>query len=248
MLSQHGHTEAGGHRKKFGDFFFPQHSRHIIIPYGHPELNFSETPAAILDPSRSRPVLATVNFGSQPNSGSTRSLVLQGLQELKAQGMKVTWRHLTKIDRKPDKMRDILMELYNSTFCPCPRGNSDDTRRTFSALLAGCIPIIFSDWLMMPFESFISWDSIAYFVPEEEAKDFISSLSRIPESEIALKRSNINCIRQHFVYHRNGTKPGDAVDTIVAALSSRGSIARDFQRWFTQTAQRRTGERSPGGC
>ena len=88
----------------------------------------------------------------------------------------------------------------------------------------------------MPFEEFIDWKQFAIFVPESDARSAMLRLPHIPTEEIRRRRLALGCVRQHFVYHADGVvKPLDAVDTIMAALSSRDRAIRGFARWLRST-------------
>ncbi|GAA95770.1 glycosyltransferase family 47 protein [Mixia osmundae IAM 14324] len=41
--------------------------------------------------------------------------------------------------------------MFHSAFCAVPAGDTPTTRRLFNAIFAGCIPVIFSDELVLPF-------------------------------------------------------------------------------------------------
>ncbi|KAL3921094.1 MAG: hypothetical protein SGILL_002932 [Bacillariaceae sp.] len=49
------------------------------------------------------------------------------------------------------KLKNYAYGYRQSTFCPCPGGDSPSAKRMFDALLAGCIPIILSHDFVWPF-------------------------------------------------------------------------------------------------
>ena len=58
--------------------------------------------------------------------------------------------------------------LYGaSVFCPCPRGDSAHTKRLFSTLAAGCIPVIISDKMVLPFAEHVDLESAVLRIPEK---------------------------------------------------------------------------------
>ena len=50
---------------------------------------------------------------------------------------------------------------------PCPRGDSAHTKRLFSTLAAGCIPIIISDKMVLPFAGHVDLESAVLRIPEK---------------------------------------------------------------------------------
>jgi hypothetical protein len=56
--------------------------------------------------------------------------------------------------------------LHRSTFCLHIRGDTTSSSRFFSAIQAGCIPVIISDWMILPYERIIYYDSFTIRVEE----------------------------------------------------------------------------------
>ena len=55
---------------------------------------------------------------------------------------------------------DYFDLLGSSRFCLIPRGQSAWTRRTFEAFLSGCIPVLLSDHVALPFERFVDYSKM----------------------------------------------------------------------------------------
>lgn len=154
----------------------------------------------------------------------------------------------------------LLRRVFDGTFCLCPAGDDDSSRRIFTAILAGCLPVVLSPWVVLPFESLMEWSEFAIF-PEDildsdvesrdsysadELKELFGALVRMPDKEIRRRRVALNCVRDHFVYGRpafgnsTGKNPGgtsghvrsgDAVDTIALELANRALVQRGLRRW-----------------
>eukprot|EP00928_Gymnodinium_smaydae_P087804 TRINITY_DN72000_c0_g1_i1.p1 TRINITY_DN72000_c0_g1~~TRINITY_DN72000_c0_g1_i1.p1 ORF type:complete len:214 (+),score=16.03 TRINITY_DN72000_c0_g1_i1:70-642(+) len=58
--------------------------------------------------------------------------------------------------------------LKQSLFCPIPKGDSATSKRFFGAVLAGCIPIIISDYLAIPFDRFLDGGKFYIRISESE--------------------------------------------------------------------------------
>ena len=63
----------------------------------------------------------------------------------------------------PDKVHTEggYEELMGSAcFCLVPRGQSAWTRRAFEAFFAGCVPVLLSDHVELPFETWIDYSKM----------------------------------------------------------------------------------------
>ncbi|XP_004345782.1 hypothetical protein CAOG_06192 [Capsaspora owczarzaki ATCC 30864] len=75
--------------------------------------------------------------------------------------------------------------LRSSTFCLCPEGWHAWTPRVFEAILSGCIPVLISDDLALPFESLIDYDAfIVRIPPARVAADLLSTLQSISHQDV----------------------------------------------------------------
>ena len=58
------------------------------------------------------------------------------------------------------------MLCYRSLFCLCPAGDTPSSARLFDAIVSGCIPVIVSDELELPFEGLLDYNKV--FVKKEK--------------------------------------------------------------------------------
>eukprot|EP00457_Paulinella_chromatophora_P008328 gb/GEZN01008359.1/.p1 GENE.gb/GEZN01008359.1/~~gb/GEZN01008359.1/.p1 ORF type:complete len:407 (+),score=35.89 gb/GEZN01008359.1/:46-1266(+) len=58
--------------------------------------------------------------------------------------------------------------MSTSNFCLCPKGDTSSSRRLFDAVMGGCLPVIVSDELELPFWEQIPYDDFVIRVPEAE--------------------------------------------------------------------------------
>ena len=236
LLAMHGNVGSSeGIRADFKQGLYASHSRHIIIPYGHlnPELHYPDR--NLLLPERNRPFFLFYLGGYRINAIDVRAQVDAGIQELSLiPNLKMSVHVFNS-----ESLRAHMLDVLDATFCPCPRGDSDDTRRIFTAILGGCIPVIASDWIVLPFEGFIDWTQFAIFSNQDQMKDTLIALQHIPTEEIQSRRRALLCVREHFIYHSGGSVvPLDAIDMIMATLSSRSRIMKETSRWFRTHRER----------
>ncbi|KAK4751254.1 hypothetical protein SAY87_004736 [Trapa incisa] len=124
----------------------------------------------------------------------------------------------------------ILRVMMGSRFCLQAPGDSFTRRSTFDSMLAGCIPVFFSQHT--------AYSQYAWFLPKDpdeysvfmETKDGLTSprgkiedvLSSIPEETVARLRNNVIDLIPRLTYaHPNATGLGfkDAVDVAIQQLA-----------------------------
>lgn len=135
-----------------------------------------------------------------------------------------------------------LALMGNATFCPLVWGTSRSSRRTVSAVLAGCIPVLMHprDFQRLPFEEVLDWDRIILLPPAPVITRYKSAdqapsgavaiggsywgqalvpwLRSISREEIVERQRAMDVARRHLVYHTGPPIPGDAVDVVVMAM------------------------------
>ena len=78
--------------------------------------------------------------------------------------------------------------LATTLFCLMPRGDSTSSARFFDVMSAGCIPVVVSDWIFLPFQHIIDYSMFVVFVRESDVLEnptaFIDKLKSIPPDKI----------------------------------------------------------------
>ncbi|KAF2599428.1 hypothetical protein F2Q68_00007416 [Brassica cretica] len=59
--------------------------------------------------------------------------------------------------------------MRSSLFCLCPAGDTPSSARLFDAIVSGCIPVIVSDELELPFEGILDYKKVAVIVSSSDA-------------------------------------------------------------------------------
>ncbi|KAF3514448.1 hypothetical protein F2Q69_00000704 [Brassica cretica] len=59
--------------------------------------------------------------------------------------------------------------MRRSLFCLCPAGDTPSSARLFDAIVSGCIPVIVSDELELPFEGILDYNKVAVIVSSSDA-------------------------------------------------------------------------------
>ncbi|KAI3984277.1 hypothetical protein MKX01_011231 [Papaver californicum] len=93
--------------------------------------------------------------------------------------------------------------MRRSIFCLSPAGDTPSSARLFDAIVSGCIPLVISDELELPFEGLLDYRKIALFVSSSDAIQpgwLITFLKSIKPSKIKEMRINIAKHMKHFLY------------------------------------------------
>ncbi|KAK8627993.1 hypothetical protein V6N13_063706 [Hibiscus sabdariffa] len=95
------------------------------------------------------------------------------------------------------------MGMRTSTFCLSPAGDTPSSARLFDAIVSGCIPVIISDELELPFEGILDYRKISIFVSSTDAVQpgwLLTYLKSISSTQIRKMRRNLLEFSRHFVY------------------------------------------------
>jgi hypothetical protein len=83
--------------------------------------------------------------------------------------------------------------LHSGAFCAHVRGDTASSSRLFQMIEAGCIPVLISDWLLLPFESIIDYSKFTLRFPESIVHDvrlMVAHLRSIPQRQVvAMKQA-----------------------------------------------------------
>lgn len=93
--------------------------------------------------------------------------------------------------------------MRKSVYCLSPAGDTPSSARLFDAIVSGCIPVIVSDELELPFEGILDYRKIALFVSSANALQpgwLISFLRSISPSQVQEFQSNLAKYSRHFLY------------------------------------------------
>nr|CAD2179906.1 unnamed protein product [Meloidogyne enterolobii] len=93
---------------------------------------------------------------------------------------------------------DYNQLMENSTFCLIPRGRRLGSFRFLESLKHSCIPVIFSDDWVLPFEDFIDWSQVSISGNEKNILFIYDYLSNIPKERIYKMRHSTQLIYQKY--------------------------------------------------
>ena len=106
-----------------------------------------------------RPITVSGIWGAKKNPGAASV----------RHKLSVTMKELTSAAFKPPFSDNSALALYaSSKFCFCPQGDNWQSKRLYTMILAGCVPIVCSDQFVLPLGSVVHWPTTAIRVPQAE--------------------------------------------------------------------------------
>ena len=156
----------------------PTSKRDCIIPYSVLSRNLPDGVSFDVNRQRNRHIC----FGGR-NSTLIRSNILSAMQSFPDR---------TYIMH--NETRDAYLDaLFDCNFCPVPDGDVKSTVRLYEALVTGCIPVLMSPGVRLPFTQTIKWTDIVVDARKQaDAKRLISYLFTFTEETISKIRENIS--------------------------------------------------------
>ncbi|KAI3757006.1 hypothetical protein L6452_04539 [Arctium lappa] len=93
--------------------------------------------------------------------------------------------------------------MRKSVFCLSPAGDTPSSARLFDAIVSGCIPVIVSDELELPFEGILDYRRISLFVSSSDAVQpgwLLAYLRSIKPTQIREMQDYLAKYTRHFLY------------------------------------------------
>ncbi|KAJ4750971.1 Exostosin family protein-like [Rhynchospora pubera] len=93
--------------------------------------------------------------------------------------------------------------MRRSVFCLSPAGDTPSSARLFDAIVSGCIPVVISDELEVPFEGLLRYNRMVLFVNSSDAVQpgwLLKYLRGIDSTKIREMQTDLAEYSRHFVY------------------------------------------------
>ena len=180
----------------------------IVVPYSaHHEIRRNRYPKSV----------DFAFIGNRRDRHRFTDRVRRALVQLKSeQDVMIKWAYPSN-NRSTPLYAEIMM---HAKWCFVPRGDTPSSRRLFDAMIAGCLPVIISDKIDLPFPDVVPYAEIAITVSEDEwSRDprlTLRRLRKISEKEISSRQNNMDRYVQMLDW-RNGT---EMLSQIVSALKN----------------------------
>lgn len=124
-----------------------------------------------------------------------------------------------------------MSELYRrSLFCPVLKGDTPNSKRLFHALFCGCIPVIMSDKLQLPFQLSVNYTDVVVRFPEHMVTtgEFYTRLREMPQSEILRLQHGVKQARAALNIFDNSTSHTSGLTSLYRELETRRLAISSF--------------------
>mmetsp|Transcript_31255 Transcript_31255/g.50498 ORF Transcript_31255/g.50498 Transcript_31255/m.50498 type:complete len:177 (-) Transcript_31255:15-545(-) len=111
-------------------------------------------------------------------------------------------------------------ELLRSQMCIAPAGWELWSVRLFESILLGCIPVILSDDLHLPFQSQIDYSQFTIKVPHASLSQLPEILGAVSDETIRRKQASLKTFWKAVTY-QTPPAPGDAWEHLLHELQAR---------------------------
>ncbi|CAK9075324.1 unnamed protein product [Durusdinium trenchii] len=119
--------------------------------------------------------------------------------------------------------------MGNAKFCLCPKGASSYTSRVFEALFAGCVPVILSDHVRLPFDGLVNWTDFSIAWPMEYADlslyNYLKGLWDFERPKVLAMQAKAQELRCWFDYFALEQDPKDCSPYLAVLLALRAKVA-----------------------
>ncbi|XP_071700278.1 probable glycosyltransferase At5g11130 [Rutidosis leptorrhynchoides] len=173
-----------------------------------PELNIPYSklgPPLIGQPPENRTILA---FFAGGDHGHVRKILFQ------------TWQGKDEKIQVYNYLPKTLnySELMGKTkFCLCPSGYEVASPRIVESISAGCVPVIVSDYYVIPFSDVLDWSKFSVHVPVKKIPEMKEILEGIGRDEYLKMQKMVMKVQRHFIIHRP-SRPYDLIDMVLHSV------------------------------
>ena len=121
--------------------------------------------------------------------------------------------------------------MERATFCICVRGFSSWSPRLYDAITSGCIPVIFSDGIILPFENLgVDWSKFSVRIREEDVLSVKAILKSYSAERIREMRRQLSMVRTLCLYSE--AMPEKKLSFDLDPAEMRASLFEDFGGQF----------------
>ena len=121
-------------------------------------------------------------------------------------------------------LRDMVQSMRESKFCLSPSGYGWGSR-LYSAMVAGCVPVIIQDGVHQPYDDVIPYHKFSLRVPQAELENLEARLRAITPAQLRMLQHGVQRYHAAFLWRDSNTPE---------LLSS-----RDAYYWFVKSLHRR---------
>lgn len=113
-----------------------------------------------------------------------------------------------RIDIRNTKGRIVYQEKFlRSKFCICPGALRVHGARIAEAIHYGCVPVILSDYSVLPFNDILDWRKFSVVIKEKDVHQLKNILNHITDEKYRSLQNQAIKIQKHFQWNSPSVKP-----------------------------------------
>ncbi|CAI5520745.1 unnamed protein product [Closterium sp. Naga37s-1] len=131
--------------------------------------------------------------------------------------------HVREASGSSQSIRDSQEGMRQSRFCLHVEGDTPSSSRFFNAIMSGCVPVVVSDYVELPFESAIDYSRLTLFFSQQDALvkgRLVSALRQVSEQDWLAMWHEVHQVQKHFEFQQPA-RAGDAVDMVWREVRNR---------------------------
>ena len=195
-----------------------------------------EIRCAVAELVGSQPHLAAVRIepSLRESEGPIPPCTARALNRSRSSGGSLGERHLRSAflgaaSSAPAAVR-AARQMARSRFCLVPAGDECVSSRLYTAIAAGCLPVVVCDWLRGAFDWAARYSAFWIKVPRlqfvKDPASVLQGLRSMPHAEEARRRALLDAARADMLYARADSRVGTHLLTAAARAANRGHAKR----------------------